>query len=122
MLPSVLKLVARLAYIHGVGVFRHLCRFLLQRQRISCHKTISILESKVKLDNIVQRLATAWPLEQISIVDRNILRLGAYEIVLNRVPHKVAINEAVELAKAFGSESSPKFINGVLGSIYANVG
>ena len=77
-----------------------------------------VLETKEKLDALIQRFAPAFPLEQIALVDRNILRLGIYEILSNRVPPKVAINEAVELAKTFGSETSPKFVNGVLGSVY----
>ena len=80
---------------------------------------IGVLENKEHIDSMVQRFAAAWPLEQIAIIDRNILRIGICEILLDRVPPKVAINEAVELAKAFGSDSSSKFINGVLGSIYA---
>ncbi len=80
---------------------------------------IGVLKNKENIDSMVRRFAAAWPLEQIAIIDRNILRIGICEILLNSVPPKVAINEAVELAKAFGSDSSPKFINGVLGSIYA---
>ena len=71
-----------------------------------------------KVDLNIQNLAPAWPLEQIPVVDRNILRLAIFEILLdNKVPVKVAINEAVELAKTFGSGSSSKFVNGVLGSV-----
>jgi len=71
-----------------------------------------------QIDSYIKRFAPAWPIEQISIIDRNILRLAIFEILINnRVPIKVAINEAVELAKAFGSNSSSKFINGVLGAI-----
>ena len=70
------------------------------------------------IDQNIQRFAPAWPIEQISIIDRNILRLAIFELLIdNRVPVKVAINEAVELAKLFGSEHSSKFVNGVLGSI-----
>ncbi len=79
-----------------------------------------VIQNKEKLDLTIQNLAPAWPIEQIPAVDRNILRLALFEILLdNKVPVKVAINEAVELAKAFGSESSPKFVNGVLGSASA---
>ncbi|MFC1913462.1 transcription antitermination factor NusB [Chloroflexota bacterium] len=81
-----------------------------------------ILENKEKIDLNIKNFAPAWPIEQVSIVDRNILRLAIFEILLNnKVPVKVAINEAVELAKAFGSESSPRFVNGVLGSVSALV-
>jgi N utilization substance protein B len=71
-----------------------------------------------EIDEIIRQKAPAWPLEQVAVVDRNILRLAIYEILLdNRVPVRAAINEAVELAKAFGGESSPKFVNGVLGAV-----
>ncbi len=81
-----------------------------------------ILLNKAKIDESIKRLAPAWPLEQLSIVDRNILRLAIFEILLNNnVPVKVAVNEAVELAKAFGSDNSPKFVNGVLGAVTALV-
>ncbi len=82
---------------------------------------LGTVENKEGIDNLVRKFAPAWPLEQIALIDRNILRLGSHEILLNKVPPKVAINEAVELAKAFGSDSSPKFINGVLGSVYTEV-
>ncbi len=77
-----------------------------------------VLENKKRLDETIGAHAPAWPVEQLSIVDRNILRLAIFEILLdNKVPLKAAINEAVELAKTFGSDNSPRFINGVLGSI-----
>jgi transcription antitermination protein NusB len=73
-----------------------------------------------EIDGKVQKFAPAWPLEQMAMVDRNILRLAIFEILFdNKVPVKVAVSEAVELAKTFGSEASPKFVNGVLGSISA---
>ncbi|MFC1928011.1 transcription antitermination factor NusB [Chloroflexota bacterium] len=77
-----------------------------------------VLQNKDKLDKNIQNFAPAWPVEQISIIERNILRLAIFEILLdNKVPVKVAINEAVELAKKFGSDNSSKFVNGVLGSV-----
>jgi len=76
------------------------------------------IKNRQKIDEYIQRFAPAWPIEQLPVVDKSILRLAIYEILLdNRVPTKVAINEAVELAKIFGSENSAKFINGVLGAI-----
>ena len=79
-----------------------------------------VVQNKEKIDHNIKNFAPAWPIEQIPAVDRNILRLAIFEILLdNKVPVKVAINEAVELAKTFGSESSPKFVNGVLGSVSA---
>ena len=77
-----------------------------------------VIQNKERIDHNIQYFAPAWPIGQISAVDRNILRLAIFELLLdNKVPVKVAINEAVELAKTFGSENSPKFVNGVLGSI-----
>jgi len=77
-----------------------------------------VIQNKEKIDLNIQNFAPAWPVEQIPVVDRNILRLAIFEILLNnKVPVKVAINEAVELAKTFGSDNSPKFVNGVLGSV-----
>jgi N utilization substance protein B len=77
-----------------------------------------VLQNRDEIDKHIKKFATAWPLEQIPVVDRNILRLAIFEILLdNSVPIKVAINEAVELAKLFGSDNSPKFVNGVLGSV-----
>ena len=76
--------------------------------------------NKDKIDRSIKKYAPAWPLEQIAMIDRNILRLAIFEILFdNKVPVKVAVSEAVELAKTFGSESSPKFVNGVLGSVSA---
>ena len=77
-----------------------------------------VIQNKDEIDRNIQRFAPAWPVEQIAIIDRNILRLAIFEILFdNKVPVKVAVSEAVELAKSFGSNSSSKFINGVLGSI-----
>lgn len=77
------------------------------------------------IDKIIAKAAPEWPIEQINIIDRNILRLGLYELLYaNReeVPPKVAINEAIELAKSFGGESSGRFVNGVLGTVYREIG
>lgn len=77
-----------------------------------------------QLDKELQPLAPEWPIATISSIDRNILRIGLYELTRckDSVPPKVAINEAVELAKAFGADNSSKFINGVLGTAYRNIG
>ena len=75
------------------------------------------------IDEIISKHAPEWPIEQISPVDRNVLRIGVYELMfLKQVPPKVAINEAVELGKTFGGESSGKFVNGVLGALYKELG
>ena len=79
-----------------------------------------VIQNREQIDRHIRKFAPVWPLEQIPIVDRNILRLAIFEILLdNNVPVKVAINEAVELAKKFGSDSSSRFVNGVLGSVSA---
>jgi len=79
-----------------------------------------VIQNKGKIDENIQNFAPAWPIEQMPVVDRNILRLAIFEILLdNKAPVKVAINEAVELAKTFGSDNSSKFVNGVLGSVSA---
>lgn len=86
----------------------------------------NILEGVIKnlpeIDKYITKYATEWPLDQITIVDRNILRIGVYELFFNDdIPAKVAINEAIEIAKTFGSDSSGKFVNGVLGAIYKDI-
>jgi len=84
-----------------------------------------IIENKSKIDKIIEKAAPEWPIEQITIVDRNVLRIGLYELLFGKrkeVPPKVAINEAIELAKTYGGDSSGKFINGVLGTIYREIG
>jgi len=80
------------------------------------------LSRRQELDSTIGRFAPAFPVDQLSSIDRNILRIAIFEILFNnKVPVKAAINEAVELAKTFGSESSPRFVNGVLGSLVANL-
>ena len=75
-----------------------------------------------EIDAVIQRHAPVWPVGDLAIIDRNILRLAIYEIMLdNRTPPKVAINEAVELAKLFGGENSSRFVNGVLGSVMGSL-
>ena len=86
--------------------------------RFSRDLVIGIIQNKEKIDEKIKSFATAFPIEQIAAVDRNILRIAIFEILFdNRVPLKVAINEAIELAKSFGSDSSSRFVNGVLGSV-----
>lgn len=80
-----------------------------------------VIKHQSQLDEIITKSAPDWPLNQITIVDRNVLRMGIYELLFgdkNEVPPKVAINEAIELAKGYGGESSGRFVNGVLGTIY----
>lgn len=77
-----------------------------------------------KIDKIIEQAAPQWPISQINIIDRNVLRIGLYELLFSdkkEVPPKVAINEAIELAKTFGGKSSGKFVNGVLGRVYKEI-
>jgi len=77
-----------------------------------------VIQNREELDQNIKNFAPAWPVKQIPLIDRNILRLAIFEILLdNKVPVKVVINEAVELSKTFGSDNSARFVNGVLGSI-----
>ena len=81
-----------------------------------------VIDNKNDINELITKYAPEWPLDQITVVDRNILRLGIYELkMFEDVPAKVAINEAIELAKTFGGESSFKFVNGVLGAIYKDM-
>lgn len=84
-----------------------------------------VIDHMEKIDEIIEKAAPEWPIEQITSVDRAVLRLGLYELLFgsrDEVPPKVAINEAIELAKSFGGESSGKFVNGVLGTVYREIG
>lgn len=84
-----------------------------------------VLTKKTDLDSIIEKAAPEWPIAKIAIVDRNVLRVGLYELLFadkKEVPAKVAINEAIELAKTFGGETSGKFVNGVLGAVYKEMG
>lgn len=84
-----------------------------------------VIKQKDKLDNIIEKAAPDWPIGQIANVDRNILRMGLYELLFGdkaEVPARVAINEAIELAKTFGGENSGRFVNGVLGAVYKEMG
>jgi len=83
-----------------------------------------VFENMQKIDALLKKFAPEWPIEQIMIIDRNILRIGIYELMFSKrkdVPAKVAINESIELAKTFGGRSSGKFVNGVLGSLYKEI-
>jgi len=84
-----------------------------------------VISKQEDLDNIITKAAPEWPIEKISVMDRNILRIGLFELLFadrEQVPPKVAINEAIELAKKFGGETSGKFVNGVLGAVYKEMG
>jgi transcription antitermination protein NusB len=84
-----------------------------------------VLKNRDKIDQLIEKCAPEWPLDQVTVTDRNILRLGIFELVFGNyeeVPPKVAINEAIELAKTYGGDSSGRFVNGVLGTIYREMG
>ena len=82
-----------------------------------------VLTNKQLLDDTIRRFAPAFPVDQLPPMDRNILRLALYEILISKTaPLKVIVNEAVELAKEFGADTSPKFVNGVLGSVISDTG
>jgi N utilization substance protein B len=86
---------------------------------------VGTYRKRVLIDEIIEKAAPEWPIDKINAVDRNILRLGLFELLFGdyeQVPPKVAINEAIELAKSFGGESSSKFVNGVLGAVYKEIG
>ncbi len=89
-----------------------------EEARRYCQGLVSgILSCVSALDEHIQRHAPEWPLDQVAAIDRNVLRMAVYEFTLGHVPVKVAINEAVELAKEYGSESASRFVNGVLGAM-----
>lgn len=84
-----------------------------------------VIARKSDLDLVIEKAAPEWPIARIALVDRNVLRLGLYELLFSdreKVPAKVAINEAIELAKSFGGDNSGRFVNGVLGAVYKELG
>jgi len=86
------------------------------------HLVEGVIKNQKEIDQLITKYAPEWPLEQITMVDRNVLRIGIQEMKYDSdIPEKVAINEAIELAKTFGGESSGKFVNGVLGTIYKEI-
>ncbi|MDP3878908.1 MAG: transcription antitermination factor NusB [Dehalococcoidales bacterium] len=108
----------------GHGAEEVLARLLTERKlteenaKFSRGLVMGVIQNKEGIDENIKKFAPMWPLDQIPTVDRNILRLAIFEILLdNKVSDKIAINEAVELSKAFGSDNSARFVNGVLGSI-----
>ncbi|MDP2630282.1 MAG: transcription antitermination factor NusB [Candidatus Uhrbacteria bacterium] len=81
-----------------------------------------VLKNREEIDSYIIKYATEWPLEQIGTIDRNILRLGIFEMIFHaQIPARVAINEAIEIAKAYGGAASSKFVNGVLGALYKDI-
>lgn len=96
----------------------------LEDQNLIWQLVNGIVKHIEELDKIIEKSAPEWPIEQITIIDRNVLRIGIYELLYankKEVPLKVAINEAIELAKTFSGQSSGKFVNGVLGTVYKEI-
>ena len=86
------------------------------------HLVNGVIGQQPEIDKLITQFAPEWPIEQITMIDRNVLRIGIFEMKYDpEIPEKVAINEAIELAKTFGGESSGKFVNGVLGTIYKEI-
>jgi N utilization substance protein B len=101
-------------------VERHLSEVKLSEENKAFTRELmhGVMKNKSEIDENIRKFAPAWPVEQLAIIDRNILRLAIFEILFdNKVPVKVAVSEAIELAKSYGSDSSGKFVNGVLGSV-----
>ena len=97
----------------------------LEDQSFVWQLVTGVVKNLSQIDKIIEKAAPEWPINQITIVDRNVLRMGLYELLYSskeEVPPKVAINEAIELAKTYGGESSGRFVNGVLGTIYREMG
>lgn len=106
--------------VHGI-IVRNLEEFApkLDEKEFAQKLVKGIAEHRDDIDATITRFAPDWPLPKITVVDRNVLRIGTYELKYDTdIPSKVAINEAIELAKTFGGESSGKFVNGVLGAVY----
>lgn len=92
-----------------------------QNEKFIWELIIGVVGKLTEIDQVIEKAAPEWPIAQINIIDRNILRVGLYELLYAKkeeVPQKVAINEAIELAKTFGGERSGKFVNGVLGTVF----
>jgi len=97
---------------------------LSEENREYIHNTLQeILQKQKELDILIEKHATNWQIKHITLIDRNVLRIGMYEMLYAKeVPNKVAINEAIELAKSYSGKTAGRFINGVLGSLYKEVG
>ncbi len=108
-------------------VDRNVLEFALGLEDASFTKKLvqGVMDHQEAIDAMIVQCAPEWPLDQVTVIDRNILRIGIYELVhgsYDDAPPKVAINEAIELAKTFGGDNSARFVNGVLGTVYRNIG
>lgn len=123
--------IAALQALYEIDCARHPAALVIQRQLqetelpeagVAFARDLAqgVIDNLAQLDQYVQQYAPEWPVDQIAIIDRNVLRIAIYEMIFGTdTPIKVAINEAVELAKLFGSDSSGRFVNGVLGTLVA---
>lgn len=108
----------------GEILSNRLQEFPMEEEQVEFARQIinGIIPIYTKLDSLIAENAPEWPLDQISSIDKNIIRIALWEFAVSKItPIKVAINEAVELAKVFGSDSSPRFVNGVLGSLSTQI-
>ncbi len=112
-------------YHHDIQRLKRIIEQNIQNQSLEAgeEKFLNSLVTGVKnhlaaIDKVLQKAAPQWSLERMNLVDRNILRLGLFELLYNNVPPRVAINEAIELGKDFSGQTAGKFINGVLGTVY----
>ena len=104
-----------------IAIFKRNCDDLESKvdMEFTAHLITAVMEHRGVIDRKIAAAAPEWPFEQIALVDRNIIRVAVAEILFDKnIPPKVAINEAIELSKAYGSETSSKFVNGVVGTIY----
>jgi N utilization substance protein B len=105
-------------HLQRVKIVKSLFAESFTHQKDMPETTKKLLSQKDSIDKIIEKAAPTWPVDKLNKIDLAILRLAIYELRLNSAPPKVIIDEAIELAKKYGSESSPSFINGVLGTIY----
>ncbi len=113
----------KLKKLEPINIFEKNVEELEDKEQYDFIKNLffGVLEKRETIDSMIEKAAPEWPINQINIVDRNVLRLGIFELIFSdpeAVPPKVAINEAIEIAKSFGSDSSGRFINGVLGTVF----
>lgn len=107
---------------HDLGVVVARCladeQLNAEGQRFARELVVGVRDHRAELDQLIHQHAPEWPVDQMAVVDRNVLRIAIYEFYLAHItPLKVAINEAIELAKSYGSDSAPRFVNGVLGAL-----
>ena len=108
-------------HLHRVALLKKLFAYSFSPTQIEISEIAPIVDHLEEFDQLIAKHAPEWPTSQINRIDLNILRLALYELTMTQTPQKVIIDEAVEIAKEYGSESSAKFINGVLGSVVVDI-